>query len=159
MNVDVERREPGRGSSPSTGPRSATRSTGPLRPRLADAFRAFDANAHLRPSRVLTGGGRHVLRGAADLKAIGEDAGNVVTADGDGPMGPTRMMLSKPVIAAGRRLRGRGRTRARALVRPAGRGGATRWFGVFCRRWGKSRSSTAGRCACPASSVIRTRWI
>ncbi len=65
---------------------------------LADAFRAFDANAVARVA-VLWGEGGHFCAGA-DLKAIAEGQPNRVEADGDGPMGPTRMLLSKPVIAA-----------------------------------------------------------
>ncbi|WP_293397720.1 enoyl-CoA hydratase-related protein, partial [Nevskia sp.] len=68
---------------------------------LAEAFRAFDADDALSVA-ILTGAGGHFCAGA-DLKAVasGEPArANRVTADGDGPMGPTRMRLSKPVIAA-----------------------------------------------------------
>ncbi len=60
----------------------------------------------------------------ADLKAFGTPDANPVHRDGPGPMGPTRMVLSKPVIAAVSGLRGRGRPGAGAVVRPAGgRGG------------------------------------
>lgn len=65
---------------------------------LAEAFRAFDAD-----DSALVG----VLRGAhgtfcagADLKAVAAGQGNRVEATGDAPMGPSRMLLSKPVIAA-----------------------------------------------------------
>src|SRR5919206_3986475 len=65
---------------------------------LADAFRRFDADdgAHVA---VLHGEGGTFCAGA-DLKAISEGRGNRIDASGDGPMGPTRMRLSKPVIAA-----------------------------------------------------------
>lgn len=65
---------------------------------LADAFRAFDADpaAH---AAVLWGAGGCFSAGA-DLKAIAAGAPNRVELDGDGPMGPTRMTLGKPVIAA-----------------------------------------------------------
>ena len=65
---------------------------------LADAFRAFDADAE-HDVAVLTGSNGTFCAGA-DLKAIGDNRGNAVRPVGDGPMGPTRMLLSKPVIAA-----------------------------------------------------------
>ncbi|MGZ4759919.1 MAG: enoyl-CoA hydratase-related protein, partial [Acidimicrobiales bacterium] len=67
---------------------------------LADAFRAFDADDALAVA-VLTGADGTFCAGA-DLKGIGEGRGNRVDIDMavDGPMGPTRMLLSKPVIAA-----------------------------------------------------------
>jgi enoyl-CoA hydratase len=71
---------------------------GPTARALADAFRAFDADDS-QAVAVLYGEGGTFCAGA-DLKAIGTDDGNQVTEDGDGPMGPTRMRLSKPVIAA-----------------------------------------------------------
>ncbi|MFZ2014980.1 MAG: enoyl-CoA hydratase-related protein, partial [Nocardioides sp.] len=61
---------------------------------LADAFRAFDADDSQRVA-VLTGAGGTFCAGA-DLTAMD----NRVAADGDGPMGPTRLRLSKPVVAA-----------------------------------------------------------
>jgi enoyl-CoA hydratase len=71
---------------------------GPTAQLLADAFRDFDADDGVDVA-VLTGRGATFCAGA-DLRAISEGAGNRVTRDGDGPMGPTRMRLSKPVIAA-----------------------------------------------------------
>jgi enoyl-CoA hydratase len=67
---------------------------------LAEAFRAFEADEELRVA-ILSGVGEHFCAGA-DLKAIAEDPAraNRVSTEGDGPMGPTRMQLSKPVIAA-----------------------------------------------------------
>ncbi len=65
---------------------------------LADAFRAFEADDEALVA-VLWGDGGTFCSGA-DLKAIAAGEGNRVAADGDGPMGPTRMRLSKPVIAA-----------------------------------------------------------
>ena len=62
---------------------------------------------------VLTGAGGTFCAGA-DLKAVSEGRGNRVLPDGEGPMGPTRMLLGKPVIAAVEGLRGGGRARARA---------------------------------------------
>lgn len=65
---------------------------------LADAFRRFDADQTLRVA-VLSGAGGTFCAGA-DLKAIAAGQLNALREDGDGPMGPTRMLLSKPVIAA-----------------------------------------------------------
>jgi enoyl-CoA hydratase len=65
---------------------------------LADAFRRFDADGDADVA-VLQGEGGTFCAGA-DLKAIGEGHGNRVEPDGDGPMGPTRMRLAKPVVAA-----------------------------------------------------------
>jgi enoyl-CoA hydratase len=67
---------------------------------LAEAFRAFDADDELSVA-VLTGAGGHFCAGA-DLKAMAgdPDRANRIDSEGDGPMGPTRMMLDKPVIAA-----------------------------------------------------------
>ncbi|MGH2806006.1 MAG: crotonase/enoyl-CoA hydratase family protein [Actinomycetota bacterium] len=73
---------------------------GPTAAALADAFRAFDADTESHVA-ILTGAGGHFCAGA-DLKAMSEEPerANRVQADGDGPMGPTRMTLSKPVLAA-----------------------------------------------------------
>lgn len=65
---------------------------------LAAAFRRFDADDALSVA-ILTGAGGSFCAGA-DLKAIAEGDLNDVMADGDGPMGPTRLRLGKPVIAA-----------------------------------------------------------
>ena len=71
---------------------------GPMAAELADAFRAFDADPDAAVA-VLWGEGGTFCAGA-DLKAIGTGHSNRVMPDGDGPMGPTRLELSKPVIAA-----------------------------------------------------------
>ena len=71
---------------------------GPTAAALADAFRAFDADEGASVA-VLYGEGGTFCAGA-DLKAIGTERGNQVQESGDGPMGPTRLRLGKPVIAA-----------------------------------------------------------
>lgn len=65
---------------------------------LADAFRAFDADP-TQSVAVFTGEHGTFCAGA-DLKAMAAGTPNRVEPDGDGPMGPSRMLLSKPVIAA-----------------------------------------------------------
>jgi enoyl-CoA hydratase len=71
---------------------------GPTAAELRAAFRAFEADDEARVA-VLWGEGGTFCAGA-DLKALGTERGNRVDEDGDGPMGPTRLRLSKPVIAA-----------------------------------------------------------
>ncbi|MCE7875466.1 crotonase/enoyl-CoA hydratase family protein [bacterium CPR1] len=66
--------------------------------RLAAAFRAFEYDPTARAA-VLWGAGGHFSSGA-DLKAVAEERGNRLEEEGDGPLGPTRMQLTKPVIAA-----------------------------------------------------------
>jgi enoyl-CoA hydratase len=65
---------------------------------LADAFRAFDRDPGASVA-VLTGAGGAFCAGA-DLKAIAAGRPPRVAPDGDGPMGPTRLRLTKPVLAA-----------------------------------------------------------
>ena len=103
---------------------------------LAAAFRTFDADDAASVA-VLTGAGGCFCAGA-DLKAMGEDGApraNRATEDGDGPMGPSRMLLSKPVIAAveGYAVAGGLELSVWCDMRVAARDAV---FGVFCRRWG-----------------------
>lgn len=70
----------------------------PTAAELADAFRRFEADNSLSVA-VLTGADGAFCAGA-DLKAIASGTGNRMRAEGDGPLGPTRLRLSIPVVAA-----------------------------------------------------------
>ncbi len=100
---------------------------------LADAFHEFEADESSLVA-VLFGDGGNFCAGA-DLKGVAGGGGNIVRETGDGPMGPTRMTLSKPVIAAiaGYAVAGGLELALWCDMRVAEEGAK---LGVFCRRWG-----------------------
>ena len=100
---------------------------------LADAFRAFDADADASVS-VLWGEGGTFCAGA-DLKAFAAGKYDHVSAEGDGPMGPSRLLLEKPAIAAieGYAVAGGLELALWCDLRVVAEDAT---LGVFCRRWG-----------------------
>jgi enoyl-CoA hydratase len=106
---------------------------GPAAHALVDAFRQFEADDSLRVAVLWGAGG--VFCAGADLKARGTERGLTLSAEGNGPMGPTRMAFSKPTIAAveGYAVAGGLELSLMCDLRVAG---DTAIFGVFCRRWG-----------------------
>ncbi len=113
---------------------------GPTAEALFETFRDFETKPDLSVA-ILTGAGDTFCAGA-DLKAIATSDGNKVNPGTPeaivhslAPMGPTRMLLSKPVIAAveGYAVAGGLELAAWCDLRVAARDAS---FGVFCRRWG-----------------------
>ncbi len=100
---------------------------------LSEAFRSFEMDEEARVA-VLTGAGGCFCAGA-DLRAFTEGRANRLAEDGDGPMGPTRMWIEKPVIAAvaGYAVAGGLELALWCDLRIVEEDAV---FGVFCRRWG-----------------------
>ena len=101
--------------------------------RLAEAFREFDQDDEARVG--VFWGAHDTFSAGADLKAIAEGEPNRLDPEGDGPMGPSRMLLQKPVVAAvsGHAVAGGLELALWCDLRVVEESAV---MGVFCRRWG-----------------------
>ena len=106
---------------------------GPTAKELADSFRDFEQDEKAQVA-VLWGANGSFCSGA-NLKAVADGRGNRIDKDGDAPMGPSRMVLSKPIIAAvsGYAVAGGLELALWCDIRVVERSAI---FGVFCRRFG-----------------------
>lgn len=133
MNVSVEKNGPVT-TVVLDRPEARNAVDGPTAKALAQAFRQFDADDEARVAVFY--GANGTFCAGADLKALADKSRrNRLEARGDGPMGPSRMLLSKPVIAAvaGYAVAGGMELALWCDIRIAEESAI---FGVFCRRWG-----------------------